>query len=174
MIKLYQTSRGRYREQLKYIGLAFVIAVLAGLMHFASAYGVREPFPHDVLIIGYSSLIAFAIIKHRFMELRVAITRVAILLCAYTLLLGLPLALLRAYQTEFLHLLQGRLWIGGLLIAIYGLAASCWPFLYLYFQRKVEQRLLRDQRRYQQTLLSASSGMTQIREIGRASCRERV
>lgn len=167
LLQLYRTSQGRYREQLKYIGLAFIITVLAGVMHFASAYGVPEPFPHDVLIMGYSSLIAYAIVKHRIMDLRVAMTRIAILICAYAVLLGLPLALLRVYRTEVLRLLQDRLWIGGLFMTAYGLAASCWPFLYLYFQRKVERRLLRDQRRYQQTLLAASNGMTQVRDLTR-------
>ncbi|MCX5709263.1 MAG: ATP-binding protein [Candidatus Omnitrophica bacterium] len=45
------------------------------------------------------------------------------------------------------------------------LLATVGPFIYIYVQRKAEDRLLREQRRYQDTLKQASMGMTRIRNL---------
>jgi signal transduction histidine kinase len=45
------------------------------------------------------------------------------------------------------------------------LLATVGPFIYIYIERKAEDRLLREQRRYQDTLKQASMGMTRIRNL---------
>jgi len=54
--------------------------------------------------------------------------------------------------------------ISALMMA--GLAALA-PLVYLALVRRLEDRVLRDQRRYHHTLITASSGMTRIKEINR-------
>lgn len=43
--------------------------------------------------------------------------------------------------------------------------ATVGPFIYIYVDRKAEERLLKEQRRYQETLKQASVGMTRIRNL---------
>jgi signal transduction histidine kinase len=45
--------------------------------------------------------------------------------------------------------------------------ATAGPFIYLYFQKKAEDRLLQEQRQYQATLRQASMGMGQIKDLKR-------
>ncbi|OGX40391.1 MAG: hypothetical protein A2984_01585, partial [Omnitrophica WOR_2 bacterium RIFCSPLOWO2_01_FULL_41_12] len=54
-------------------------------------------------------------------------------------------------------------WMAPLILM--GALATVGPFIYIFLQRKAEDRLLREQRRYQETLKQASVGMTRIRSI---------
>jgi signal transduction histidine kinase len=45
--------------------------------------------------------------------------------------------------------------------------ATAGPFIYIYFERRAEKRLLKEQHRYQETLKQASVGMTRIRDLKR-------
>ncbi|PIQ82739.1 MAG: hypothetical protein COV76_02130, partial [Candidatus Omnitrophica bacterium CG11_big_fil_rev_8_21_14_0_20_64_10] len=165
LLRLYQQATGHFKEHLKYIGLAFVMAFCAGLMHFASAYSIRELFPHDFLVIGYSGIIAYAIIRYRIMDFRVAIARTVILAGIYTLLLGVPLIFFTTQSQEIIRLVQNRPWMIPLGLAGYAILASCVPFLYLALQRRAEARLLAESHRYQAVLRQASYGMTLIKEL---------
>ena len=165
--KLYRVASGHFREHLKYIGLAFVLAFLSGVLHFGSAFGVPEIIPHDFLVISYSAIIAFAIIKYRIMDIRVAIARTAILISVYALLLGTPLVLFMRHQPKILIAMGANRWLAPLLGVIYAALASCGPFIYLAIQRRAENRMLAEQRRYQSVLRQASQGMTLIKDLNK-------
>ena len=167
LFRLYHQSTGHFREHLKYIGLAFILAFLAGVMHFGSAFGIPEIVPHDFLVISYSGIIAFAIIKYRLMDLRVAIARTVILITVYTSLLGLPFVTFSQYQKPLYRLIQVQPELIPVLVAMYALLASCCPFFYLALQRRAEDRLYAEQKRYQAILRQASQGMTLIKELDR-------
>ncbi len=46
-----------------------------------------------------------------------------------------------------------------------GIFATIGPFIYLYIQKRAEDRLLQEQRRYQATLRQASAGMGKIKDL---------
>jgi len=46
-----------------------------------------------------------------------------------------------------------------------GILATVGPFIYLYFQKRAEDRLLQEQHRYQATLRQASAGMGKIKDL---------
>ena len=48
---------------------------------------------------------------------------------------------------------------------VMAILATTGPFVYIYLDKRVEQRLLKEQRRYQDTLKQASLGMTMIKDI---------
>jgi len=50
-------------------------------------------------------------------------------------------------------------------VGLFGLLATAAPMAYLAVIRRLEGRLLKDQRRYHRTLIAASSGMTRIKNI---------
>jgi len=81
----YRVATGSKRNQLKYMLLAFAFAHAGALFHFLGAYLKTEPFPHDFLLIIFALTIAYAIIKHRLMDITVVVSKGV----AYSLILGL-------------------------------------------------------------------------------------
>lgn len=69
--KGYLCSSSTKRNQMKYILVAFTFAYIAGFMHFLAAYLRTEPFPHDFLLVLFPAIIAYAIVKHRLMDISV-------------------------------------------------------------------------------------------------------
>ncbi len=68
-------AESQKKTQLQYVTLASVIAIFSPLFHFSGAYFKWEPFPHDFLFITYSSIIAYAIVKHQLLGIEVIIKR---------------------------------------------------------------------------------------------------
>ncbi len=81
----YQKSTGREKNQLLYILASFLIAGIAGMIHFLSAYGIIEIFPHDILVIVYTAIMAYSIVKYKAMEVNIVFKKTM----AYSLSAGL-------------------------------------------------------------------------------------
>ena len=84
-IKGYLQSSASRRNQLKYFLISFGIAHTAAGLHFLSAYFQIEPIPHDILLILFPTIIAYAIVRHRLMDITVVFHKGL----AYGILLGL-------------------------------------------------------------------------------------
>lgn len=67
----------RNRTKLQYVAFALIIGIFSPLLHFSSSYFKWEPFPHDIFFIGYSSIVAYAIIRHELMDIQVVIKKTA-------------------------------------------------------------------------------------------------
>lgn len=159
----FRITGGYKRNQLKFILLASVFGFLGAILHFGAAYLNKEPFPHDFLIIGYTGLVAYSIVKYRLMDIEIAITRTGIFVAVYTLVLGFPFAVV-AWLKDSLEKTWGENWwlFPALILVI---SATVGPFIYIYFERKAERRLLYEQHRYQQTLRQAAREMARIRNL---------
>jgi signal transduction histidine kinase len=77
--------------------------------------------------------------------------------------LGLPFVVAYSQQTYLMALLGSNWWLVPLILST--ILATAGPFIYLYIQHRAEERLLREQRRYQATLRQASVGMTRVRDL---------
>jgi len=98
-------------------------------------------------------------------DIRIGITRTTIFAVLYSLVLGLPFAIAGFLKKELLSLLGNAWWIAPL--SLMALLAIIGPFLYIYIERLAEESLLKEQRRYHDTLKHAASGMTRIRNLKR-------
>jgi signal transduction histidine kinase len=163
-LEMRQTS-GQRRAQTQYVFWGVLIAFAGGSTNFPLWYGIPIPPVGNGLVIVYVVTITYAIVRHRLMDLSLALTRTSLLLAVYGVIVGVPAMLVLGFRPGLTELLGGRWWVPP--AGFYTIAALIGPFLYLHFERKAEERLLKDQRRYQQALLSASSGMTEIRELKR-------
>ena len=158
-------STGLKRVQLQYLFGGSLLGYLFGASNFFPVYNVTIfPYPYGSLgITCYVFITAYGIVRYRLMDVNVALTRTSIFLLIYLFILGSPLSLV----------FWGKVWLSGLLgerwwmvpLGIYTTLATAGPFLYLLLQRKAEERLLREQRQYQQTLLQASKGMTLVKDL---------
>jgi signal transduction histidine kinase len=159
----YQNATGYRKNQLRYLFLGFFIALSGGLLHIGAAYLHREIIPHDLLLILWAIVVTYAIIKYRLMDITTAITKTTIFILVYTLVLGLPFVIAIWLKGWLIELFGPSWWM--LPLGLMAVLATVGPFIYIYLQRRAEDKLLREQRRYQDSLKQASVGMTRIRNL---------
>lgn len=158
LLKAYLQSSGNRKNQLKYLFSGSLLGYGAGISCFFPVYDKTYfPYPFGSYAISiYVIITTYAIVKYRLMDITVAITRASIFIIVYTLILGIP------FLVGF-KLLGGGTWLIPMtLMAVF---ATVGPFIYLYFQRQAEKRLLQEQYRYQATLRHASLGMGRIKNL---------
>jgi len=159
----YKVSNGYKKHQIIYLIWAFIIGVLGGIIHFLAAYIHKEPFPHDFVVIIYTLIVTYAIVKYRLMDIAVVITRTTIFLVTFSLVLGLPFLFVALGKDWLIKLLGQNWWIGPLiLMAALGTSG---PFIFFYVEKRIVSILLREQRRYQDALRRAAVDMTRIRNL---------
>lgn len=165
LLKHYKNSKGLFRTQLKYFILGSLIGWIGPHGDYLSVFRL-DIYPYTNFFIAiYPCVIAYAIIKYRLMDVTIAITRTGIFVLVYTLILGIPFAVASRFREQLTYIIGYKWWTVpmGLMAAL----ATTGPFIYLYIQRKAENRLLREQKRYQDTLRQASAGMTRIRNLNK-------
>lgn len=149
-------SSGLYKLQLKYIILSYAIAVFAGLEYFTRVFNIlKSPPIDDYILVVYFLVFAYAIIKYRLMDITVFAVRGLILFFVYGVLLFFPLFTFFSKQPG----------IEKMYIGIYALFASGAPFVYMFLRKRVEDIMLREQRQYQEAIVSLSKKMIEVREL---------
>jgi signal transduction histidine kinase len=151
------TGRDFLVQQYLYVFYAFLVGT-TGIIDFIIKYQLSiYPFGY-LSALGFISIIAYAIVRYRLLDIDVVITRVTIFVTVYTIVLGLPI------WVGFQMFGMGPwLWPIALMAAL----ATAGPFIFIYMQRRAEDRLLAEQRRYQAALRQASAGMGRIRDLGK-------
>lgn len=148
--------------QIRYVFLAYSVFNLASI-DFLPNYGIKiYPFGYVPAFISLA-IVGYTIVRYRLMDIRIAITRAGLFIAVYTLVLGIPFALVFLAKEWLIRIFAGNWWAAplGLMAGL----ATIGPFIYIYISHKAEERLLREQRRYQDTLKQASIGMTRIRDL---------
>lgn len=142
------------RNQNKFVLLAAWFYCFASIEYLID-YGVAI-YPIGVFFILCSfTIIAYAILKYRLMDIRIAITRAGIFLVVYTFVLGIPFWI--GYQT--------KTWAIPTSLAI--ILATIGPIVYRAIQKKAEGILLAKQKHYQKVLLDAAKGMALEHNLNR-------
>jgi two-component system nitrogen regulation sensor histidine kinase GlnL len=157
MFKHYRRLSGLKRNQIKYVFLGTAIGFLGGSTNYPLWYNIPIPPVGNVLVAVYVFLVAYAIIRYRLMDITIFAIRTAIFFIVYGIILVLPLLIFFASKP-----ILDRFSIG-----FYALLASTAPFIYIYFRRRAEDILLKDQRRYQNTLRQLSATLTLIKNLER-------
>lgn len=142
------------RNQNKFVLLATWFYCFVSIEYLID-YGVNI-YPIGVYFILSSFLvIAYAILKYRLMDIKVAVTRAGIFLTLYTLVLGFPFWL--GYYTK------SWLTTGSCMFVL----ASTGPLIYRFLISKAENMLLAQQKKYQRFLLHAAKGMVREHDLGK-------
>ncbi len=161
LFRIYQAFRkaaGNRREQLRYIFIALLIGFAGGSTNFAYFYNLHIPPVGNIFVFLYVLILAYAIVKYRLLDIRLAVTRAGIFFTVYLIVLGLPIWL-------GFKMMGAGAWIWP--VTLMGILATIGPSIFIFLQRRAEERLLAEQRRYQQVLRQASAGMGHIRELDR-------
>jgi len=154
MYKAYRRLSGLRRNQIKYVFLGTAIGFAGGSTNYFLWYNIQILPIGNVLVAVYVLLVAYAIIKHRLMDIKVAISRAGISLVVYSFAFGIPFYV--GYITES--------WVFAVTVAV--LLAVPSPWLYRYFSVRAENLLLAEQRRYQKILVQAAGGMVKEHSLG--------
>jgi len=159
----YKTVSGVKKEQIKYVFLGVGLAYFCGGVTFLGVIGLNI-YPYVMALVPlYVLIISYAIIKYQLMDIRVAITRAGIFIFVYSFILGVPFGLGFLLQENLRNLFAENWWIVPLLSST--ILSSIGPRIYLYFQIRAEDRLLLEQRAYQDSLRKASLGMGRIKDL---------
>ena len=98
LFKEYRVARGYKKAQMRFVFWGWIIAVPAGFSNFLLWYNINFPPFLNIFVLAYISFFAYAILKHRLMDIRVAIGRLVVygLYFATALLVGLLIAFLNS------------------------------------------------------------------------------
>jgi len=147
---LKNSKAGLYRQQLLYLFWATFFGYLGGSLNYNLVFKFPpyEMVPWGNSLVGvYGLLIAYAIVKYRLLDIKVAITRAGIFVFVYSLILGVPI-----YIGYILGAWKFAFWAMALL-------ATAGPFIFLSLQRRAENTLLKKEREAYRLLTQASFGM---------------
>ncbi|MFH1202237.1 MAG: ATP-binding protein [Candidatus Omnitrophota bacterium] len=159
----YKNTTGFKSLQIKYVGIASIAGFIGGGSVFLLTFNIPAPPFGLALFSLYPIVIAYSIVKYRLMDITVAITRTTIFVFVYSLVLGIPFFIAKTWRPWLEDIFKSNWYFVPL--GFLGFLAMTGPSIYLYIQKKAENRLLREQRRYQETLRQASAGMVRIRDL---------
>ncbi len=151
--KNFSKATGTYKNQAAYVFFGILIGLLSGSTNYFVWYRIPIPPIFNIFVSVYMILIAYGIAKYNLLDIRVAFSRAGIFILVYSLVLGFPLWLGYKYQ-----LWQYATW-AMLVLATGG------PSIYIYFQKKAEERILREEGRIQEFLTQASYRINRIKEL---------
>jgi len=155
LFKRYGTLDGYKREQMKFLALAFFIALISGGIHLISTYVNIEVIPHDLLIFFWSLIVFYSISKYGYLNIKLALLKSIIFVFVYCFILGIPFYI--GFKTN-------RWFLASIILFI---LSTVGPVLLRYLQGKTEKLLMAEQEKYQQFLLQASKGMVEQKEISK-------
>ena len=153
LVKGYKNTAGLKKLQVKYFMIGALIGFSGGATNWPMWYNVPFPPYLNILITVYIAVIAYAIVKYRLMDIRVALARAGIFAFVYIFVLGIPLFL--GHKFGF--------WPFSTYLAI--ILATIGPFIYNHLRAKAEDIILAQQRRYQKILLQAAGGMVRQHDL---------
>ncbi len=156
LYKYICNAKGITKIQAMYLFAAMIFGFGGGL-NTAPAAESLNVYPYgQILVCVYGMLATYAIFRYKLLDIKIVATRLSIFIVVYSLVLGVPVWI-------GFKLLGNGLWL--LPVSLMGLLGTAGPFIYLYLQKRAEDRLLQEQRRYQATLRQASAGMGKIKDL---------
>ncbi len=166
-VLLYKAYRNESLGNLKRMqSLWTLIGVFLAWLSVATLF---LPIYHIAVVpqMTFFPLIAIAtvyvILRYRFLDIRIVVTRAGLLLGVYVVVLGLPFIVGWQGQSWLENWVGPRWWL--IPLGLLTVLATVGPFTYAYLRRQAEERLLKEQRRYQRFLQRAARGMTRVRDI---------
>ena len=160
MFRSFKLLSGYQKNQIKYVFLGTLIGFIGGATNYPLWFDINIPPVGNILVTAYIVMVAYAIVRYQLMDIRIAITRFAIFILVYSVVLGIPFGLAIVGQEWLISLLGVHwFWTPMILLLVF---ATAGPFLYLFLQKRAEEHLLKEDLRIQNFLVKASYEMTGI------------
>ncbi|MBN1586805.1 MAG: GAF domain-containing protein [Candidatus Omnitrophica bacterium] len=163
VLKARASASPQQRNQLNFVLAASMVGFYGGSMTYLPVYGIPPILPTVIVVPLYPVLLAYAIVRHRMLDLSIALTRTGAWAVVYFFVLVIPVTFSIALKETLEQLVPEYWWLFP--VGLYTLLAACAPLAAGVASRRVERLIRREERHYQDTLLAAASGMTRIRNL---------
>lgn len=164
LIIFLKSAKGNKRMQSIYLLTSYSIGFIGGTSTFLPEFKIDIFYPLGAFGVAlYAVILSYAILRYRLLDIKIIATRTGIFIFVYLFVLGLPFALAIWAKSWLIALFAGAWWV--IPLGTMAFLATLGPFIYIFLERRAEAQLLKEQRRYQQTLKQASIGMVRIRNL---------
>ena len=162
LFKEYRVARGHKKSQMRLVFLGWIIAVPAGFSNFLLWYDINFPPFLNILVLAYISFFAYAILKHRLMDIRVAIGKIVVysLYFATALAVGLLIAFLNSQLAKPLPFMA---------VVPFIALSSVMVFQLLGYYRKIAHYFYPTFRNTEIAIAKLEEKLTEVLEIGTLS-----
>ena len=159
----FKRSAGLKKIQISYLFLAYLSGLVATLIYFFIMFaGLNIPPLIYIIEIGYILAVAYAIIKYRLMDIKLAITRFGAFTFVYVTILAIPFIIGGIIKSNISNIFSNW-WIIPLLIGI--ILASAGPFIYMRLQKRLEERLRAQEFKSHEALRRLSHNMLRFTNL---------
>lgn len=159
-----QKQEGFIAEALRtrYFLLIYLICVM-GAMDFLQDYGLVNFYPVGFFFPGIGvTIAAYAIIRYRLMDIKIAVTRAGVFTVVYSLVLGLPFYAGWIIKSNFSQNMS-KWWFAP--IFLMAVLASAGPFIYIKLQKRIENKLRAEEFKAHRQLRGLSRNMLRFTKM---------
>ena len=165
LLMVFSKTVGEKRNQIRYVFIAYFLAFFSAVVHFASAYGLKEIFPHDFLVIACMALVAYAIVRHQLMDIEVVIRRTAVFAGLFAFVYGVFTIFTILGQEFFKNTLGRNQWIAT--IPIVAIITFALRPLEIFLTNVTEKFLFQKKYDYRELLKSFTSETLTVLDLGK-------
>lgn len=164
--KYRETSSGIKRNQIAYFLMAALFTTLTGSTNFLLSFGIKIYPIGNMAAIIFTSIVAYAIVKHRLMDIEVVIRKSVVYASLTASITAIYAIIVGVFQGVFgiTRFAQGSLLVNGLAAMV--IAVSFQP-LRNRIQRIVDKLFFKDKYDYHKTLKDLSGAVTSILSLDR-------
>ena len=102
------------RNQALYLFVGTLFGFIGGATHFLPIFGFNiYPFGQIGIAI-YGIIVTYAVLRHRLLDIKVALTRAGIFIAVYTFILGFPFAAAILFKNQLIEFFGAWWWISPL------------------------------------------------------------
>jgi len=156
-----EATSGMKRNQIKYFLLAVLLTAIVGSTNFLQSFGIKIYPVGNMATIISTSIVAYAIVKHRLMDIEVVIKKSVVYAALTVSITAIYAIIVGVFHGIFgiTRFAQGSLLVNALAAMV--IALSFQP-LRNKFQRTVDRLFFRDRYDYHKTLKDLSGAVTSI------------
>jgi two-component system nitrogen regulation sensor histidine kinase GlnL len=164
--KMFQAIRKSdsiiFKKQIGYVFLGTIVGYVGGISNYPCWYHIPFPPVINIFVSVYVCAVAYAVIRYRLLDINVVLTRASIFIVVYLVVLGIPFSV-GIVGREFLANALGVNWwlLPSILSTIF---ATVGPFAYIYFKRRADSVLLKDQYLKHARLAAEAQHMPHVRD----------
>ncbi|MFB0562715.1 MAG: ATP-binding protein [Candidatus Lokiarchaeia archaeon] len=164
--KYKETTSGIKRNQIAYFLMAASLTVLVGSTNFLPSFGIKIYPMGNMATIFFTSIVAYAIVKHRLMDIEVVIRKSVVYASLTASITAIYAIIVGVFHGVFgiTRFTQGSLLVNGLAAMV--IAVSFQP-LRNRIQRAVDKLFFKDKYDYYKTLKDLSGAVTSILSLDR-------
>lgn len=164
--KYRETPSGIKRNQIAYLLVATLLTTLVGLTNFLPSFGIKIYPLGNMAAIVFTSIVAYAIVKHRLMDIEVVIRKSVVYASLTASITAIYAIIVGVFHGVFgiTRFAQGSLLVNGLAAMV--IAVSFQP-LRNRIQKTVDKLFFKDKYDYHKTLKDLSGAVTSILSLDR-------